>query len=286
MALSILVGATVGAVGAGVLWGLLPRVQRLAPRQVAAATLALSVAALVAADLIREDTGFLATLLMGMFLANQRSIDVAQAVEFHETLVQLLIGVLFVMIAASVSPSDISHVLGGALVLVAIMVLLIRPAVVALSTWRSELDPRERAFVGLDGAARDRRRIDCLSFRSAARRRTHPGGGQDSADCVRRDLRDSRDLWPERGECRPAARDSRCAGDDGVNRRRPRGGSCDRRRAQGGRCRRTTVGRTVNAAGRASGRAECRSRADPGRLHQPRSGARGGHRCGAPFAQR
>ena len=147
MALSILVGATVGALGAGVLWGLLPRVQRLAPRQVAAATLALSVAALVAADLIREDTGFLATLLMGMFLANQRSIDVAQAVEFHETLVQLLIGVLFVMIAASVSPSDVSHVLGGALVLVAIMVLLIRPAVVALSTWRSELDPRERAFV-------------------------------------------------------------------------------------------------------------------------------------------
>ncbi len=147
MALSILVGATVGALGAGVLRGLLPRVQRVAPRQAVAVTLALSVAALVAADLIREDTGFLATLLMGMFLANQRSIDVAQAVEFHETLVQLLIGVLFVMIAASVSPSDVSHVLGGPLALVAIMVLLIRPAVVALSTWRSELDTRERAFV-------------------------------------------------------------------------------------------------------------------------------------------
>ncbi len=147
MAVSILVGAAVGAIGTVVLWVLLPRVQRLAPRQVVAVTLALTVAALVAADLIREDTGFLATLLMGMFLANQRSIDVAQAVEFHGTLVQLLIGVLFIMIAASVSPSDISHVLGGALVLVAIMVLLIRPLVAAISTWRSELDTRERAFV-------------------------------------------------------------------------------------------------------------------------------------------
>lgn len=147
MLLSILVGAAVGAIGAAVLWALLPRVQRLAPRQVIPVILALTVAALVAADLIREDTGFLATLLMGAFLANQRSIDVADAVEFHETLVQLLIGVLFVLIAASVSPSDVRHVLAGSLALVAIMILVIRPAVVALSAWGSKLDNRERAFV-------------------------------------------------------------------------------------------------------------------------------------------
>jgi hypothetical protein len=122
-------------------------VQRVAPRQAIGATLALTVAALVGADLIRDDTGFLATLLMGVFLANQRSIEVRQAVEFHETLVQLLIGILFVMIAASVSPSDVSSVLAGSLALVAIMVLLIRPAVVAVSTWRSSLDVSERAFV-------------------------------------------------------------------------------------------------------------------------------------------
>jgi NhaP-type Na+/H+ or K+/H+ antiporter len=145
--LSIVVGTLVGAVGAALLWVLLPRIQRLAPRQLVAATLAATVAALVASDLIRDDTGFLATLLMGVFLANQRSIDVRQAVEFHETLVQLLIGVLFVMIAASVSPSDVKHVLVGSLALVAIMILIVRPAVVALTTWRSRLDTRERAFV-------------------------------------------------------------------------------------------------------------------------------------------
>ncbi len=144
---NLLVGVVVGAAGAGLLWLLLRQVQRLAPRQVVAATLALAVAALVAADLIRDDSGFVATLLMGVFLANQRSIDVAPAVEFHETLVQLLIGVLFVMIAASVSPSEIKSVLGGALALAAVMVLVIRPAMVALTTWRSSLNTRERAFV-------------------------------------------------------------------------------------------------------------------------------------------
>ncbi len=147
MLLSILVGAIVGSIGAAMLWGLLPWVQRVAPRQVVAVTLGLTVAALVAADLIRDDTGFLATLLMGVFLANQRTIDMARAVEFHETLVQLLIGVLFVMIAASVSPDDVKRVLAGSLGLVAIMILVIRPAVVALSTWRSKLDKRERGFV-------------------------------------------------------------------------------------------------------------------------------------------
>jgi NhaP-type Na+/H+ or K+/H+ antiporter len=147
MLLSILVGTIVGAVGAVVLWRLLPRVQRVAPRQTVAVTLALTVAALVAADVIRDDTGFVATLLMGVFLANQRSIDVRQAVAFHETLVQLLVGVLFVMIAASVSPSDVGHVLAGSLALVSIMILVVRPAVAALCTWRSSLDLRERAFV-------------------------------------------------------------------------------------------------------------------------------------------
>ncbi len=148
LVLSLLVGTGVGAIGAALLWLMLRHVQRLAPRQVAVATLALVVAALVAADLIRDDSGFVATLLMGVFLANQRSIEVAPTVEFHETVVQLLIGVLFVMIAASVSPSDVKAVLGGSLVLIAVMILLIRPVVVALCTWRSNLDKRERALVG------------------------------------------------------------------------------------------------------------------------------------------
>ncbi len=147
MLISLLVGALVGGIGAGLLWLLLRQVQQVAPRMVVPVTLALAVAALVGADLIREDTGFVATLLMGVFLANQRSIELAPTVEFHETLVQLLIGVLFVLIAASVSPTDVKNVLAGALGLVAVMILVIRPVMVAVATWRTSLDRRERAFV-------------------------------------------------------------------------------------------------------------------------------------------
>jgi NhaP-type Na+/H+ or K+/H+ antiporter len=142
------VGALVAAVGAPALWLLLREVQRGAPRMIASTTLMVVVAAVVAADLIREDTGLIAALLMGIVVANQRGIDISLSLfEFEETLVSLLIGVLFVLVAASVSPEEVRSVLPQALVLVAVMILLIRPAVVALATARSSFDRRERAFV-------------------------------------------------------------------------------------------------------------------------------------------
>jgi NhaP-type Na+/H+ or K+/H+ antiporter len=144
---SLGVGALVGAVGAGVLLLILRGLQVTAPRQAAPATLMVVVAALVGADLLREDAGFVATTLMGMALANQRRIDVSLTLEFQGTLVQLLIGALFVLISASVSPSDVTAVLPEALVLVAVMVLVLRPLAVALATWRSPLTTAERGFV-------------------------------------------------------------------------------------------------------------------------------------------
>jgi NhaP-type Na+/H+ or K+/H+ antiporter len=148
LVLSLGVGLLVGAIGALALRLLLPAVQRSAPRQAAPATLMVVVAGLVCADLLRDDAGFLATTLMGMSLANQRRIDVARTLEFQGTLVQLLIGALFILIAASVSPSDVSAVLAPTLGIVAVMVLVLRPIAVALATRRSALSIRERAFVG------------------------------------------------------------------------------------------------------------------------------------------
>ena len=147
MVLSIGTGLVVAAVATGVLWFLLGETQRRAPRQSVPITLAVVVGALVAADLIRDDSGFVATTAMGMALANQRRIDVKLMLEFQQTLVQLLVGVLFVLIAASVSPAEVEAVLPEALALVAVMALVVRPAAVALATWRSHLTMHERAFM-------------------------------------------------------------------------------------------------------------------------------------------
>ncbi len=148
MMIGVGVGALVGVVGAPVLWLLLREVQRSAPRMVVPATLMVVVAAVVAADLIHEDAGLVSAVLMGIAVGNQRKIDITLSLfEFEETLVQLLIGVLFVLVAASVSPDDVGSVMPEALVLVALMVLLIRPTAVALTTLRSPFTSHERAFV-------------------------------------------------------------------------------------------------------------------------------------------
>ena len=147
MGLSLAVGALVGVAGAGVLWLLVREVQKNAPRLAVAATLMVVVGAVVAADLLRDDAGLVSATVMGIILANQRRIDVALTQEFEETLVQMLVGVLFVLIAASVSPDEVRAVLPEAIALVAVMALVIRPLATALATWRSSFTLRERALV-------------------------------------------------------------------------------------------------------------------------------------------
>jgi NhaP-type Na+/H+ or K+/H+ antiporter len=140
-------GALVGVAAAVVLRLLLDELHLNAPRQAVPATLMVVVGSLVAADLLSDDAGFVATVLMGVALANQGRFDVSLTLEFQETLVQLLVGVLFVLIAASVSPSDVEGVLPEAIALLVVMVVVLRPLAVALATARSPFTLRERAFV-------------------------------------------------------------------------------------------------------------------------------------------
>jgi NhaP-type Na+/H+ or K+/H+ antiporter len=143
---SLAIGAAVGAAGAALLWLLLRQLERSAPGQGVAAALMVLTAAVVGADLLREDSGLVAAAVMGMALAHQEELDVTGILQFHGTVVELLIGILFVLISASVTPDQVGEVIWRGLALVAVLVLLIRPLVVALATRRSELSRRERAF--------------------------------------------------------------------------------------------------------------------------------------------
>jgi NhaP-type Na+/H+ or K+/H+ antiporter len=143
---SIAVGIGVGLAAALVLGVLLRQAMRADPAQGIAVTLMMVAAAVVGADLLREDSGLIAAAVMGAILAGRRELDVSRIVEFHGTVVELLIGILFVLISASVSPSQVHAVLWDSLALVGLMVFVIRPLAVALGTLGSALDWRERAF--------------------------------------------------------------------------------------------------------------------------------------------
>jgi hypothetical protein len=144
--LSIAIGAAGAVAGVAVLWFL----SRLDLDDTLSATSQLACVVGVAAvcDSLHDDAGLIAAILMGLAVANLRAFDVPAKRPFFETLVQLIIGVLFVCISATVTPASLKHIVLPTLALVAVLVVVTRPLVAFSATIRTELTRGERAFIG------------------------------------------------------------------------------------------------------------------------------------------
>jgi NhaP-type Na+/H+ or K+/H+ antiporter len=145
--LSILVGLAGGVVGTALLWALLRRL-RLGEVLGTTAQLAAVIGVAAACDVLREDAGLLAAIFMGLALANRHGFDIPARRPFFETLVQLIIGLLFISISATVTPQSLRHLLLPTLALVAVLVLAARPIAAFAATVRTDLSKGERAFIG------------------------------------------------------------------------------------------------------------------------------------------
>ncbi|MGK2956416.1 MAG: cation:proton antiporter [Solirubrobacterales bacterium] len=142
--LSLASGALAGAVGAFLLMPILGT-RKLAARDKVAATLMMVVASFAAADALFTDSGLVATIVMGLVLANQKRVKTDYIVEFKETLVPILIGILFILLAANVDVATVIDLGWRGLVLVAILVLIVRPLAV-LTTLGLPFGWQERTF--------------------------------------------------------------------------------------------------------------------------------------------
>ncbi|GJF34838.1 hypothetical protein KNE206_75380 [Kitasatospora sp. NE20-6] len=141
------VGLTGGAVGAWVLWELLRRLQ-LGEVLGTTVQFAAVVGVAAACDAFRDDTGLIAAVVMGMAMANLPGVDIPSRRPFFETLVSLIIGLLFVSISATVTPASLRHVVLPTLALVAVLVLVTRPLVAHLASLRTDVPRGERWFIG------------------------------------------------------------------------------------------------------------------------------------------
>ncbi|MFD9463056.1 cation:proton antiporter [Streptomyces sp. NPDC060027] len=145
--ISMAVGIVGGTVGAGVLW-LTLRTLRLGETLGTLAQLATVIAVSAGCDIVRDDTGLIAAIVTGLAATNIRGLDMPARRPFFETLVQLIIGLLFISISSTVTPSSLVPVLLPALGLIAVLVLVVRPFVAYASTSGSDLTGGERAFIG------------------------------------------------------------------------------------------------------------------------------------------
>jgi len=141
------VGLAGGVAGVALLW-LLLRTLRLGEVLGTIAQLASVVAVAAACDILRDDAGLISAIVMGLAVANLPGFDIPARRPFFETLVQLIIGVLFVSISATVTPASLHHLVLPSLGLIAVLVLVTRPLVALLATVRTDLTAGEQWFTG------------------------------------------------------------------------------------------------------------------------------------------
>ena len=144
---SIAVGVAGGAVGTALLV-LVLRVLKLGEVLGTTAQLAAVIGVAGACDVLRDDSGLIAAIVMGLAAANMRGFDIPARRPFFETLVQLVIGLLFISISATVTPASLRHLILPTVGLVAVLVLVARPLVAWAATLRTDLSGGERGFVG------------------------------------------------------------------------------------------------------------------------------------------
>src|SRR5215475_1204497 len=144
---SVGIGVAGAIVGVGILWILLCKL-RLGESLGTSAQLASVVLVAAVCDAIRSDTGLIAAIAMGLAVANINAFETPSRRSFFEILVQLIIGVLFISISATVTPESVGDVILPSIALVAVLVLVVRPLIAELSALGTDLGTGECRFVG------------------------------------------------------------------------------------------------------------------------------------------
>ncbi|UZR95537.1 cation:proton antiporter [Chondrinema litorale] len=145
--LTILAGVAVGVFFAFILYNLLTK--NWIPKYLRnVIVLAIVILTFSISDMIHAESGLLAVTLLGMILANLKIDDLKELLSFKEDVVLILISFLFVMLSSRIKVSDITTVLNGSsFLLFAIVVFVLRPIAVFLSTINSELNLKEKIFI-------------------------------------------------------------------------------------------------------------------------------------------
>lgn len=106
----------------------------------------------VLSDNFAHESGLLAVVVMGMVLGNSGSHYIKELLYFKESLSVLLISILFILLAANINMEDLMLIYNWkTAVLFAIVVFVVRPLGVFLSTNNSSLKFNEKLFISWVG---------------------------------------------------------------------------------------------------------------------------------------
>ncbi len=111
-------------------------------------SLALVLTVFVLSDLFAHESGLLAVVIMGMVLGNMKISALKDVLYFKETISILLISILFILLSANINISDLELIYNwNSLILLGVVVLIVRPLGVFLSSRKSSLSSNEKIFI-------------------------------------------------------------------------------------------------------------------------------------------
>lgn len=106
----------------------------------------------VLSDVFAHESGLLAVVVMGMVLGNSNSPYLKDILYFKESLSVLLISILFILLAANINFEELLLIYNWkTAILFAVIVFVIRPIGVFLSTYKSKLNLNEKLFISWVG---------------------------------------------------------------------------------------------------------------------------------------
>jgi NhaP-type Na+/H+ or K+/H+ antiporter len=116
------------------------------------ASLSMVLLIFVLSDLFAHESGLLAVVVMGMYLGNSDLPNLKELLYFKESLSLLLISILFILLSANISVDDLMLIYNWkTAILFAIIIFVVRPIGVFLSTAGSNLKFNEKLFISWVG---------------------------------------------------------------------------------------------------------------------------------------
>ncbi|MDH4038020.1 MAG: cation:proton antiporter [Candidatus Krumholzibacteria bacterium] len=141
------IGVVVGLIG-GSFAVLMLRWRRVIPAGMEKVfTLTVAWVTFQASNMLQPESGIMAAIVAGLVVGNVWTGSMQDVKEFKEQLTVMLIGMLFVLLAATVGLSEVTALGMRGLVAVAAIALIVRPVEVFICTFRSGLNWREKTFL-------------------------------------------------------------------------------------------------------------------------------------------
>jgi NhaP-type Na+/H+ or K+/H+ antiporter len=181
-------GALIGIVSGGLMMLLLSSRRVIPAGMEKVFTLTLAWATFQVSNAVQPDSGILAVIVAGVMAANVAQETTRGVREFKEQLTVMMVGMLFVLLAAQVRVSDVTSLGWRGVGVVAALMFVVRPLGVLACTTNSGLTWREKAFLpiaprGIVAASATLFYEAWRRAASRAERRCAPGSWSSRAPC-------------------------------------------------------------------------------------------------------